>query len=109
MYLHFRSVFAPSCVSHTVLTKRDWKNIKINSVSLPMALHCWQTETRFAKINKSRPGRANKNNSSHQDRRVVKNNKKTAENMLKRKHKTRNDQRTRGTRSILFSKSIKHC
>ncbi|XP_050441633.1 palmitoleoyl-protein carboxylesterase NOTUM isoform X2 [Adelges cooleyi] len=51
--LNVTAVFAPSCVSHTVLTKRDWKNIKIDSVSLPLALHCWQTETRFAKINKN--------------------------------------------------------
>ncbi|KAL5242347.1 hypothetical protein ACI65C_009757 [Semiaphis heraclei] len=81
--LNVTSVFAPSCVSHTVLTKKDWKNIKIDSVSLPTALHCWQTETRFAKMNsngngnnnnynnnnnnsnKSRPGRANGNGNSN--------------------------------------------
>jgi len=45
-------------VSHTVLTKKDWKDIKIDSVSLPLALRCWQTETRLAKMNRqSRPGR----------------------------------------------------
>lgn len=52
-----RSVFAPSCVSHTVLTRKDWKNIKIDAVSLPLALHCWQTETRLAKMNKQTTGR----------------------------------------------------
>lgn len=45
-----RSVFAPSCVAHTVLTRRDWRTIKIDSVSLPSALHCWHTETNFAKF-----------------------------------------------------------
>lgn len=35
------AVFAPSCISHSVLTKRDWKMIKIDEVSLAQALFCW--------------------------------------------------------------------
>ncbi|XP_068240258.1 palmitoleoyl-protein carboxylesterase NOTUM-like isoform X2 [Palaemon carinicauda] len=35
------ALFAPSCISHTVLTKKDWINIKIGDVSLPQALSCW--------------------------------------------------------------------
>ncbi|XP_064099049.1 palmitoleoyl-protein carboxylesterase NOTUM-like [Macrobrachium nipponense] len=35
------ALFAPSCISHTVLTKKDWTNIKIGDVSLPQALNCW--------------------------------------------------------------------
>ena len=35
------SVFAPSCISHTVLTKRSWTQVKVEGVSLPDALQCW--------------------------------------------------------------------
>ncbi|KAK0084685.1 hypothetical protein PV325_006595 [Microctonus aethiopoides] len=35
------AVFAPSCISHSVLTKRDWQLVKIDSVTLSQALHCW--------------------------------------------------------------------
>ncbi|EFN84998.1 Protein notum-like protein, partial [Harpegnathos saltator] len=36
------AVFAPSCISHSVLTKKDWNMVKIDDVSLPQALHCWE-------------------------------------------------------------------
>ncbi|XP_012273721.1 palmitoleoyl-protein carboxylesterase NOTUM [Orussus abietinus] len=36
------AVFAPSCISHSVLTKRDWQLVKVDEVSLPQALHCWE-------------------------------------------------------------------
>ncbi|XP_066583261.1 palmitoleoyl-protein carboxylesterase NOTUM [Prorops nasuta] len=36
------AVFAPSCISHSVLTKRDWQLVKIDDVSLAQALHCWE-------------------------------------------------------------------
>ncbi|GFG34831.1 hypothetical protein Cfor_12069 [Coptotermes formosanus] len=37
-----RAVFAPSCISHSVLTKNDWQSIKIDEISLPQALRCWE-------------------------------------------------------------------
>ena len=39
-----RAVFSPSCISHTVLTKRDWQNIRIGDISLPQALRCWELQ-----------------------------------------------------------------
>jgi hypothetical protein len=36
------SVFAPSCIGHSVLTKRDWQSIKIDDVSLTDSLRCWE-------------------------------------------------------------------
>lgn len=36
------AVFAPSCISHSALTKRDWTRIKIDDVSVAEALHCWE-------------------------------------------------------------------
>ncbi|RWS16397.1 protein notum-like protein [Dinothrombium tinctorium] len=38
------AVFAPSCISHIILTKRDWNRIKINGVSLPQTLRCWELQ-----------------------------------------------------------------
>lgn len=35
------AVFAPSCISHSVLTKKDWKLIKIDEISFAQALFCW--------------------------------------------------------------------
>ncbi|KAH8269999.1 hypothetical protein KR018_001992 [Drosophila ironensis] len=40
------AVFAPSCIGHAVLSKRDWVNIKIDDISLPAALRCWEHSTR---------------------------------------------------------------
>lgn len=36
------AVFAPSCIGHSVLTKKDWLNIKIDDISFPDALRCWE-------------------------------------------------------------------
>ncbi|GFS74372.1 palmitoleoyl-protein carboxylesterase NOTUM [Nephila pilipes] len=38
------AVFAPSCISHMVLSKKDWRHVKINKVSLPQALRCWELQ-----------------------------------------------------------------
>lgn len=39
------AVFAPSCIGHSVLTKRDWLDIKIDDISLAEALRCWEKTT----------------------------------------------------------------
>ncbi|XP_074030873.1 palmitoleoyl-protein carboxylesterase notum isoform X2 [Leptinotarsa decemlineata] len=39
------AVFAPSCISHAVLTKKEWQSVKINDVSIAEALHCWEQKT----------------------------------------------------------------
>lgn len=41
-YTAFSAVFAPSCISHSVLTKKDWQSIRIDEISLPQALRCWE-------------------------------------------------------------------
>jgi len=43
------AVFAPSCISHGVLTKKDWKLIKIDDVSFAQALFCWEHQTMIRK------------------------------------------------------------
>ncbi|XP_063613318.1 palmitoleoyl-protein carboxylesterase NOTUM-like [Penaeus indicus] len=51
------ALFAPSCISHTVLTKRDWSSVKIGEVSLPQALYCWDITPAAALHAKSSSGR----------------------------------------------------
>lgn len=48
------AVFAPSCIGHAVLTKRDWMDIKIDDISLAEALRCWERATSKKQKNKSR-------------------------------------------------------
>jgi len=38
-------VFAPACIAHTVLTNRDWTDVRVHDVSLPKALRCWELRT----------------------------------------------------------------
>lgn len=47
------AVFAPSCISHSVLTKRDWMNVKIDDISIAQAIHCWEHHP-FRKFRKRR-------------------------------------------------------
>lgn len=47
------AVFAPSCIGHAVLTKRDWMDIRIDDISFPEALRCWERAT-GKQSNKSR-------------------------------------------------------
>ncbi|XP_053327545.1 palmitoleoyl-protein carboxylesterase notum2-like [Spea bombifrons] len=36
------AVFAPACFSHTLITKSNWLEFQVQSVSLARALHCWE-------------------------------------------------------------------
>ena len=38
------AVFAPSCISHTVLTKPAWVSVAVAGVNLPDALQCWASQ-----------------------------------------------------------------
>lgn len=63
------AVFAPSCIGHAVLTKREWMNVKIDDISLAEALRCWERST--GKRNKSRrafDGKKNRQNHNHNNR-----------------------------------------
>lgn len=35
------AVFAPSCISHNILTKATWSTLKIDDISLAHLLYCW--------------------------------------------------------------------
>ncbi|XP_063225651.1 palmitoleoyl-protein carboxylesterase NOTUM isoform X2 [Bacillus rossius redtenbacheri] len=50
------AVFAASCISHTVLTKKEWLQVRINEVSLPQALHCWEQQPYQAQLSLMRAG-----------------------------------------------------
>ncbi|XP_050526206.1 palmitoleoyl-protein carboxylesterase NOTUM isoform X3 [Daktulosphaira vitifoliae] len=93
--MNVTAVFAPSCVSHTVLTNRDWKNIKIDSISLPLALHCWHTETKLAKTSQN-PKSRKIDNSNKKIAKVEKNSGQELKKTQKIRRKN-NNQRTRVT------------
>lgn len=63
------AVFAPSCIGHSVLTKRDWQNIKIDDVSFTDSLRCWENSlVKDRKKNSSRLAdntKSNKHNKNH--------------------------------------------
>ncbi|XP_058066281.1 palmitoleoyl-protein carboxylesterase NOTUM [Anopheles bellator] len=46
------AVFAPSCIGHSVLTKRDWLKIRIDDISLADALRCWE-QSQWRSVNRS--------------------------------------------------------
>lgn len=46
LYFHYRSVFAPSCISHSILSRKDWHHIRMDDISLPDALRCWERQTK---------------------------------------------------------------
>ncbi|KAG8432968.1 hypothetical protein GDO86_017293 [Hymenochirus boettgeri] len=35
------AVFAPACLSHTLITKSNWLDFQVKGVNLAKALHCW--------------------------------------------------------------------
>ncbi|KAL3199762.1 hypothetical protein MRX96_043797 [Rhipicephalus microplus] len=42
--MNVTALFAPSCISHEILTKRNWQAIEICGISLPQALRCWELQ-----------------------------------------------------------------
>ena len=62
------AVFAPSCIGHSVLTKRDWQNIKIDDVSFTDSLRCWENsllKDRKITLKLADNKRPNKHNRNH--------------------------------------------
>ncbi|KAH1000464.1 hypothetical protein HUJ05_006804, partial [Dendroctonus ponderosae] len=51
------AVFAPSCISHSVLTKRDWLNVNIDGISIADALHCWEQKTNKRRLKRRKNNR----------------------------------------------------
>ncbi|XP_058463036.1 palmitoleoyl-protein carboxylesterase NOTUM [Malaya genurostris] len=52
------AVFAPSCIGHSVLTKRDWLNIRIDDISLVDAMRCWeQSDVREKQVQRRQSNR----------------------------------------------------
>ncbi|XP_058835656.1 palmitoleoyl-protein carboxylesterase NOTUM [Topomyia yanbarensis] len=52
------AVFAPSCIGHSVLTKRDWLSIRIDDISLADAMRCWeQSDVREKQVQRRQSNR----------------------------------------------------
>ncbi|XP_072319805.1 carboxylesterase notum2 [Eucyclogobius newberryi] len=47
------AVFAPSCLSHTMLTKSNWMTFQVKGTSLPRALQCWDKNLEAARNNRT--------------------------------------------------------
>ncbi|XP_061686210.1 carboxylesterase notum2 [Syngnathoides biaculeatus] len=47
------AVFAPSCLSHTVITKSNWMTFQVRGTSLPRALHCWDRSLEATRNNRT--------------------------------------------------------
>ncbi|XP_055367666.1 carboxylesterase notum2 [Betta splendens] len=46
-------VFAPSCLSHTLITKSNWMNFQVKGTALPRALHCWDRSLEATRNNRT--------------------------------------------------------
>ncbi|KAM3624392.1 uncharacterized protein V6R79_022839 [Siganus canaliculatus] len=47
------AVFAPSCLSHTAITKSNWMSFQVRGTSLPRALHCWDRSLEAIRNNRT--------------------------------------------------------
>uniref|UniRef100_A0A3Q3IIB0 Notum, palmitoleoyl-protein carboxylesterase n=1 Tax=Monopterus albus TaxID=43700 RepID=A0A3Q3IIB0_MONAL len=47
------AVFAPSCLSHTMITKSNWMSFQVRGTSLARALHCWDRNLEAIRNNKT--------------------------------------------------------
>lgn len=85
-------VFAPSCIGHSVLSKKDWVNIKIDEISLPEALRCWELATK-RKHNKLRRASEEMEMNSNRKRHRKSNNKQQVGNKKKLTKSEREEKR----------------
>uniref|UniRef100_A0A8C5H4E3 Carboxylesterase notum2-like n=1 Tax=Gouania willdenowi TaxID=441366 RepID=A0A8C5H4E3_GOUWI len=47
------AVFAPSCLSHTAITKSNWLSFQVKGTSLPRALQCWDRSLEATRNNRT--------------------------------------------------------
>ncbi|XP_041839369.1 carboxylesterase notum2 isoform X3 [Melanotaenia boesemani] len=47
------AVFAPSCLSHMVITKSNWMSFQVKGTSLPRALQCWDRSLEATRNNRT--------------------------------------------------------
>ncbi|CAJ1053839.1 carboxylesterase notum2 [Xyrichtys novacula] len=47
------AVFAPSCLSHTLITRSNWKSFQVKGNSLPRALQCWDRSLEATRNNRT--------------------------------------------------------
>lgn len=66
------AVFAPACMSHIMLMKRDWNLVTIGKVSLPHSIYCWESSSGRRRNYRCRGsadgGRAGRGGGNHQNR-----------------------------------------
>ncbi|XP_059210642.1 carboxylesterase notum2 [Centropristis striata] len=47
------AVFAPSCLSHTLITKSNWMSFQVRGTSLPRSLQCWDRSLEATRNNRT--------------------------------------------------------
>ncbi|KAL7404950.1 hypothetical protein ABVT39_021548 [Epinephelus coioides] len=47
------AVFAPSCLSHTAITRSNWMSFQVKGTSLPRALQCWDRSLEATRNNRT--------------------------------------------------------
>ncbi|GAB1609026.1 palmitoleoylnotum1-like,protein carboxylesterase NOTUM [Argonauta hians] len=50
------AVFAPACMSHIMLMKRNWNQVRVGRVSLPQSIYCWESSSSRRKGYRCRGG-----------------------------------------------------
>uniref|UniRef100_A0A674NEP8 Notum pectinacetylesterase 2 n=1 Tax=Takifugu rubripes TaxID=31033 RepID=A0A674NEP8_TAKRU len=50
---HITAAFAPSCLSHTVITKSNWLSFQVRGISLSRALYCWDRSLEATRNNRT--------------------------------------------------------
>ncbi|XP_060589837.1 palmitoleoyl-protein carboxylesterase NOTUM-like isoform X2 [Ruditapes philippinarum] len=96
------AVFAPSCLSHEILTRYDWFNVSINSIKLGQSIYCWENSYKYdkcliktASVNAldTLQGDSPKTNDSKATRRRRKNRKNKKKKKKKRDRERKRDNR----------------
>lgn len=87
------AVFAPSCISHCVLTKRDWQSVKIDDISIADALHCWERKIARRKFRRLKHMFGDQPKSGKRGRTVERLEKKRSEDKTKGSDRNVNDAR----------------
>ncbi|XP_065360615.1 palmitoleoyl-protein carboxylesterase NOTUM [Calliphora vicina] len=85
------AVFAPSCIGHAVLSKRDWTALKIDDISLPTALRCWEHSTRQRKKRHDKLKRSTEATITHKDNNKRRHEKQHKDKQREKKKKNNNN------------------
>ncbi|KAJ8315347.1 hypothetical protein KUTeg_007497 [Tegillarca granosa] len=116
------AVFAPACLSHELLTKRDWQSVSVNGVTLAQSIYCWENSfgnekcltathrnTRSVKEERLRRKRKRKQRRKNRKRNRRRKEKKRRRRRKKGKGKNKNKRDRGKRRSQRSAKHVRNC